>query len=116
MLTGARAVRGAKTFARPPVVYVLGNREASGCNIEEVLREIAEARAATSDVHFLNCGNSGAGIHFLGVKLRTDFCLFGDDARLKCMRAAEEMMSDWPQGYWHLKLFPSSPDVLQVIA
>jgi predicted phosphodiesterase len=95
--TGARAVGwAAQTFTGLPVVYVHGNHEAYGHRLEEMQRDIATACAATSNVHFLNCGEFRHGnVRFLGATLWTDFDLFGDDARLKCMREAEATMNDY---------------------
>jgi len=95
--TGARAVGwAAQTFAGLPVVYVHGNHEAYGLKLEEAQRDIAQASAATSNVHFLNCEEfRHENVRFLGATLWTDFCLFGNDARLTCMRAAEESVNDY---------------------
>jgi len=95
--TGARAVEwAARTFAGLPVVYIHGNHEAYGHPLEEVQRDIAEACAGTSNVHFLNCGEfRHRNVRFLGATLWTDFRLFGNDARAACMREAEQVMVDY---------------------
>lgn len=94
---GDRAVNwAARKFAGLPVLYVHGNHEAYGHNLEEARREIADACTATPNIHFLDCSEFHIGnVRFLGATLWTDFCLFGEDARAKCMSASEEVMADY---------------------
>lgn len=95
--TGAKAVEwAAKTFAGIPVVYVHGNHEPYGKNLEHMHRDIEEACAASGHVHFLNCGELVLGqVRFLGATMWTDFRLFGDEDRQLAMREAESTMSDY---------------------
>jgi predicted phosphodiesterase len=95
--TGSNAVEwAAHTFAGIPVLYVHGNHEAYGKNLEDVQKEIEAAAALTENVHFLNCGEYRINdVRFLGATLWTDFRLFGDGERRAAMRTAEAVMVDY---------------------
>jgi predicted phosphodiesterase len=95
--TGAKAVEwAARTFAGIPVLYVHGNHEAYGRNLDDTQDEIRAACKLAANVHFLDCGQYIAGsVRFLGATLWTDFCLFGDDTRAAAMRQAEAVMNDY---------------------
>ena len=95
--TGANAVEwAAQTFPGFPVLYVHGNHEAYGKNLEDMQANITEACQATENVHFMNCGELVIGsVRFLGATLWTDFRLFGDDSRAAAMREAESVMADY---------------------
>jgi predicted phosphodiesterase len=94
---GARAVEWAtETFAGMPVLYVHGNHEAYGKNLEDVQEQIAQACEDSKHVHFLNrCEFRSGNVRFLGATLWTDFKLFGDDARPAAMYEAETVMTDY---------------------
>ncbi|MES2729975.1 MAG: metallophosphoesterase [Pseudomonadota bacterium] len=86
----------AETFKDIPVLYVAGNHEFYGSNIDTVPARIHDACRETDNVFFLN----GAckiidGVRFLGATLWTDFCLFGLWRRPMAMMAAKEFMSDY---------------------
>lgn len=95
--TGAKAVEwAAQTFPLTPVLYVHGNHESYGKNLEDMQEEIEAACCKTSNIHFLNCGQFVfGGIRFLGATMWTDFRLFGDDDRQAAMRAAGAAMVDY---------------------
>ncbi len=95
--TGAKAVEwAARTFAGLPVLYVHGNHEGYGHNLDEVQQQIQAACLAAGNVHFLNCGEHIiGGVRFLGATMWTDFRLFGDDERQAAMREAEARMTDY---------------------
>lgn len=95
--TGSKAVGWASTnFSGLPVLYVHGNHEAYGRNLEDIQAEIREACRATKNVHFLDCDEYILGnVRFLGATLWTDFRLFGDEARPASMREAESVMTDY---------------------
>jgi predicted phosphodiesterase len=95
--TGAKAVEWAsRLFSGLPVLYVHGNHEAYGRNLENTQEEIMTACTATENVHFLNCREFElAGVRFLGATMWTDFRLFGDDNRQVAMQAAEDVMVDY---------------------
>ena len=95
--TGAKAVEwAAATFKGLPVLYVHGNHEGYGQNLDDVQDAIQAACAASGNVHALNCGaRIIGGVRFLGATLWTDFRLFGDDERQASMREAEAVMTDY---------------------
>ncbi len=95
--TGSNAVQwAANTFDGIPVLYVHGNHEAYGKNLEDVQERIAEACQATKNVHFLNCGEFRLGaVRFLGATLWTDYRLFGEDKRIRAIYEAEQVMNDY---------------------
>ena len=109
--TGSKAVTWASiTFAGIPVLYVHGNHEGYGKNLDDVQADILAECKSTGNVHFLNCGEQIiGGVRFLGATLWTDFRLFGDDTRLAAMREAEAVMTDYKrirlakQGYRKLR-------------
>lgn len=76
-----------------PVVYVAGNHEAYGQDIDRDL-EKARVAAAGSSVHVLERnGTVIDGVEFLGATGWTDFDLFGDQQR--AMRTAGDVMNDY---------------------
>ncbi|NHZ66993.1 metallophosphoesterase family protein [Massilia genomosp. 1] len=95
--TGARAVHwAAHNFAGLPVLYVHGNHEGYGHNLDTVQAELKAASAESGNVHFLSCDEKIIGnVRFLGATLWTDFRLFGDDDRQAAMREAEAVMNDY---------------------
>lgn len=95
--TGSKAVHwAATTFPGLPVLYVHGNHEAYGRNLQDTQAEIREACEATANVHFLDCDEYILGdVRFLGATLWTDFRLFGDASRAASMREAESVMTDY---------------------
>lgn len=95
--TGANAVKwAAETFEGIPVLYVHGNHEAYGKNLEDVQKNIAKSCQETENVHFLNCGEFKLGsVRFLGATLWTNFCLFGDEKRNLAIYEAEQVMNDY---------------------
>ncbi len=95
--TGAKAVEwAARTFPGITVLYVHGNHESYGKNLEETQKEIEHACTASGNIHFLNCEEYVfRGVRFLGATMWTDFRLFGDDDRQGAMREAEAVMVDY---------------------
>jgi len=95
--SGVRSVQWAETaFEGIPVIYVHGNHEGYGHNLDSEIEKIRAASAATANVKFLNCDECIIGnVRFLGAALWTDFKLFGDDRRYFAMTRAEEVMSDY---------------------
>lgn len=95
--TGANAVHwAAQTFEGIPVLYVHGNHEAYGKNLEDVQKNILEACLETKNVHFLNCGEFRLDtVRFLGATLWTDYRLFGEDNRIRAIHEAEQVMNDY---------------------
>lgn len=95
--SGAKAAEWAtNAFAGTPVLYVSGNHEPYGKNLDHVQDEIEAACTLVSNVHFLNCSKYiYDNVRFIGATLWTDFKLFGDDARAEAMREAELVMTDY---------------------
>lgn len=94
---GTKAVQwAADAFPENPVLYVSGNHEAYGKNLDEVQDDIKAACMAVPNVHFLNCSEFiHENVRFIGASLWTDFKLFGDDTRADAMREAESAMNDY---------------------
>lgn len=89
-----------ETFSGLPVLYVAGNHEFYGSNIDTVPALIQAACDATPNVIFLNqsCNirlNNGVAYRFLGATMWTDFCLFGVDKKEDAMRDSKEYMADY---------------------
>lgn len=94
---GAQAVHwAARIFSGIPVLYVHGNHEGYGLNLDEVQQDIAAACAATDNVHFLDGGEFTVdGVRFLGATLWTDFGLFGERIVKSATYAASLIMNDY---------------------
>lgn len=76
-----------------PVVYVAGNHEAYGTDIDRTI-EKARIAATGTNIHILeNDSVTIDGTIFLGATGWTDFNLFGDPDR--AMQAASEIMNDY---------------------
>lgn len=96
--SGAKAIAWAvKTFPDVNVLYVHGNHEAYGHNLESTQRDIKEACLETfGHVHFLDSKEFVlCNVRFLGATLWTDFKLFGDEKRVLAMYESESMMNDY---------------------
>ena len=84
-----------EAFPMLPVLYVHGNHEGYGHNIDTVEHEIALACQATGHIHYLNRSELIIdGVRFLGTTLWTDFQLYGPDAGGRTMDAAVNQMND----------------------
>lgn len=94
---GAKAVEWASdAFSGTPVLYVSGNHEAYGKNLDDVQDDIEAACMRFPNVHFLNCSEYiHESVRFIGATLWTDFKLFGDETREDAMREAEAVMTDY---------------------
>jgi calcineurin-like phosphoesterase family protein len=76
-----------------PAVFVCGNHESYGCDIDRTV-EKARALAAGTNVHVLQNDTVQIGdVTFIGATFWTDFNLFGDPGR--AMVAAAEIMNDY---------------------
>jgi len=70
-----------QAFKDVPIVYVAGNQECYGCNVDELLPQM-RALAHELDIHFLEWDVLYfKGLRILGATLWTDFNLFGHSAR-----------------------------------
>jgi predicted phosphodiesterase len=94
---GARSVQwAAEAFEGLPVLYVAGNHEFYGSNIDTVPSAILEACAQTTNVRYLEReGCIIGGVRFLGATLWTDFALFGEVQRPIAKLACAESMNDY---------------------
>jgi predicted phosphodiesterase len=91
-----------------PAVFVCGNHESYGCDIDRTV-EKARALAAGTNVHILQNDTVQIGdVTFIGATFWTDFNLFGDPGR--AMIAAAEFMNDYRKirvGRYVYRLRPS---------
>ena len=96
---GARAISWAdETFPDLPVIYVHGNHEGYGHQLDVVRAEITAACQTTGHVHHLDRGELIMdGVRFLGAALWTDFRLYGADAVERAWHAAAMLMNDYRQ-------------------
>lgn len=80
-------------FRDKPVIYVPGNHEFYGHDIELIATMKAQVPA---NVYVLdNEVIEVQGVRFLGCILWTDFCLFGEQERYFCIQHANRMMKDF---------------------
>lgn len=85
-----------RKFAGLPVIYVSGNHEGYGHSWEGALRELARQGQASSNIRFLDRGETViGGVRFLGATLWTDYALFGEENKEAAMAAAEPVMLDY---------------------
>ena len=77
------------------VIYVKGNHELYGHEIEETV-DIIRIAARREGIHFLDCGEIILGnVRFLGCTLWTDFLLQGEVERVWSVKAARDYMNDF---------------------
>lgn len=87
-------------FAGRPVLFVAGNHEFYGQDIQGALTMMRET-AQGSDVRILDRDEVIIqGVRFLGATLWTDFNLFGNDTAEKAMRLSSRFMNDYRR-IWH---------------
>nr|WP_306235679.1 metallophosphoesterase [Bradyrhizobium sp. Bra64] len=76
-----------------PVIYVAGNHEAYGCDIDRTVEKAKEAARGTN-IFVLECDTTTiGGVTFAGATMWTDFNLFGDPYR--AMDVAGTRMNDF---------------------
>jgi predicted phosphodiesterase len=94
---GDRAIAWAlEAFPQLPVLYVPGNHEAYGDQLEASQRSLADACAATRHIHYLNRREVVLGsVRFLGATLWTDFLLHGAHRRSAAMHQALTRLNDY---------------------
>jgi len=94
---GPRSIQWASDlFAGLPVLYIAGNHEFYGSNIDTVPDAIQEACHFSDNVYFLNQGEFvKGGTRFLGATMWTDFKLYGEDAVGRAMMAAKTGLNDY---------------------
>ena len=99
--TGSNAIAwAARTFGALPVLYVHGNHEGYGHQLEQMQAAIhdacASANARGADIRLLD-GDAVEfnGVRFLGATLWTDFLLFGEERLEEALSAAQSYMPDY---------------------
>lgn len=99
--TGSRAIAwAARTFGALPVLYVHGNHEAYGHQLEAMQDAVRDA-CASANAQGANIGLLDGdvavldGVRFLGITLWTDFLLFGEERREEALNAAQGYMPDY---------------------
>jgi DNA repair exonuclease SbcCD nuclease subunit len=93
---GVRGIEwGRQAFADKPIVYVAGNHEFYTGYWDRTLADMRQA-GQEHGVHFLeDTAVEIAGVRFLGCSLWTDFDLFGEGDRQRCMRSTQAVMADY---------------------
>ncbi|MES5815053.1 metallophosphoesterase family protein [Pseudoxanthomonas sp. Soil82] len=98
------------TFIGLPVLYVSGNHEGYGRNLDDVQQKLMAACEATSQIHYLNRREVRIeGVRFLGTTLWTDFMLYGRELFPTVVYDVQNMMNDYRrirlanQGYRKLR-------------
>lgn len=76
-----------------PVIYVAGNHEGYGCDIDRTVEKARQAAAGTTIIILQNDAVRIGEVTFVGATLWTDFDLFGDQQR--AMRVAGDRMNDY---------------------
>lgn len=97
------AVLWAETaFMGLPVLYVAGNHEAYGSNLEPTLDKIQQAAGRSHNVQFLNADSFvvynavlDQSVRFIGATLWTDFKVFGEDHQEEAMFKSAQYMNDY---------------------
>lgn len=88
-------IQWAKEFFELPVIYILGNHEYYGFNIQSINRKLKE-QSKNSNVHVLiNESIEIDGVKFIGSTLWSDFKLFGESQRQACIFNAGAKMNDF---------------------
>jgi predicted phosphodiesterase len=76
-----------------PVLYVAGNHEGYGCDVDRTVEKARQAAAGTNVSILQNDTVRIGDVTFAGATLWTDFALFGDQWR--AMRVAGDQMNDF---------------------
>lgn len=99
--TGSNAIAwAARTFGALPVLYVHGNHEGYGHQLEQMQDDVRKActlaNAQGANIRLLD-GDAVAlnGVRFLGATLWTDFLLFGAERQEDALNAAQAYMPDY---------------------
>jgi predicted phosphodiesterase len=89
------------TFPDQEIIYVAGNHEFYGSQRLELILKLQE-QCALHEIHFLDdrmiqlqSADDKKPIRFLGATLWTDFLLFGEELKDKCMMYGEMYLNDF---------------------
>ncbi|WP_071467601.1 metallophosphoesterase [Polynucleobacter asymbioticus] len=90
-----------KSFPNQEIIYVAGNHEFYGSQRVHAIERMRNA-STENGIHFLDDDvlqlqdpKSNAPIRFLGTTLWTDFLLFGEDLKSKCLSYGELYLNDF---------------------
>ncbi|CAM3797750.1 metallophosphoesterase [Polynucleobacter brandtiae] len=90
-----------ETFPNQEIIYVSGNHEFYGSQRQEMISKLRE-QSTLYGIHFLEDeliqfpgGDGEMPVRFLGATLWTDFLLFGDKLKAKCMMDGEMYLNDF---------------------
>ena len=90
-----------KSFPNQEIIYVAGNHEFYGSQRIHAIERMRNA-STENGIHFLDDDvlqlqdpKSNAPIRFLGATLWTDFLLFGEDLKSKCLSYGELYLNDF---------------------
>ena len=99
---GTAGLRWAReNFPDMPIVYVSGNQELYGHNIEDLVPRMRDL-AKQLDIHFLERDVVYLNdLRILGTTLWTDFDLFGQSARWMAINKPSSARAPGPQGYFY---------------
>ena len=99
--TGSNAIAwAARTFGALPVLYVHGNHEGYGHQLDQMQDDVRKAcaRANAQGAHIRLLDGDAVelnGVRFLGATLWTDFLLFGEGRLEEALSAAQAYMPDY---------------------
>jgi len=90
------AIWAINNFINMPIIYIAGNHEYYGYDIEEVNKELYFLSTQYNNFYFLN-NNSVIidDIKFIGTSLWSNFLLYGKDNQKKCIEASEIRLNDY---------------------
>lgn len=95
--TGTKGVEWARDLGKP-VIYVAGNHEYDGHDVQELDKEFVAFEQDNPHVHILNEKMAVVdGVRFLGCTLWSDFEFFGYRNKELCMDAARKTMPEYLQ-------------------
>jgi Icc-related predicted phosphoesterase len=101
--SGAEGIRwGREHFPESEIVYVPGNHEFYGSEMQDMLGKMRRA-AKQSGVHLLDADSVEIdGVRFLGATLWTDFALYGAEPKdiARSMAIGQSMMADYQAIRW----------------
>lgn len=93
--TGLNGVEWARDLGKP-VIYVAGNHEYDGHDVQELDKQFIQFEQDNPHVHVLNEKMAIVqGVRFLGCTLWSDFEFFGYNNKELCMQTAQKIMPEY---------------------